>query len=159
MQILEKYSNLQNKLEFFSILFYNKLIMSVKDRLKKFVKYSNLTVKAFEISINVSNGYVNNMSKSIGIDKLELVLEKYSNLNLEWLITGKGEMIKSTGLNAAAEQTEIFEKSAPAIKLDTKDELIMMQKKEINRLEKEISRLEIELADCLEQKKHTKVIK
>jgi hypothetical protein len=133
--------------------------MSVKDRLKKFVKYSNLTVKAFETSINVSNGYVNNMSKSIGIDKLELVLEKYSNLNLEWLITGKGEMLNPNSLTGAPEPIENHIKAGPTLDIDLKDELIMMQKKDINRLEKEINRLEKELADCLEQKKHTKVIK
>ncbi|MET3018560.1 hypothetical protein [Flavobacterium hydatis] len=68
--------------------------MSVKDRLKTYIKHCGLGVSNFEKSINVSNGYVNNMSKSIGIDKLELILEKYSNLSLEWLITGKGEMLK-----------------------------------------------------------------
>jgi type I restriction-modification system DNA methylase subunit len=99
-----------------------------------------------------------NLRMNVGIEEIIAICEIY-NFNLYYILTEKGEMIKSTGLNAAAEQTEIFEKSATAIKLDPIDELIMMQKKEINRLEKEISRLEIELADCLEQKKHTKVIK
>jgi hypothetical protein len=30
----------------------------------------------------------------MGIDKLELIIEKYPNLNIEWLLTGKGEMLK-----------------------------------------------------------------
>lgn len=72
--------------------------MSVKDRLKTYIKHCGLGVSNFEKSINVSNGYVNNMSKSIGIDKLELILEKYSNLSLEWLITGKGEMLKGISM-------------------------------------------------------------
>lgn len=63
--------------------------MSVKERLKSFIKDEGLSVKAFEESINVSNGYVNSISKSIGQKKLELILEKYPNLNLEWLLTGK----------------------------------------------------------------------
>lgn len=69
--------------------------MNVKERLKFYIKHIDLSNKAFEKSINVSNGYVNNISKSIGLEILETIIEKYSNLNLEWLITGKGEMLRN----------------------------------------------------------------
>lgn len=68
--------------------------MSVKDRIKIFVEYQKMTVSAFEKSINSSNGYVNSISKSIGLDKIELILENYPKLNVEWLLTGKGSMLK-----------------------------------------------------------------
>ncbi len=67
--------------------------MSVKDRLKIFINNQKLTVSAFESSIIVSNGYVNSISKSLGVDKLELIIEKYPNLNITWLLSGKGEML------------------------------------------------------------------
>ena len=54
-----------------------------------------MTVSAFEKSIGVANGYVNSISKSIGIDKISLILENYPNLNIEWLLTGRGEMLKT----------------------------------------------------------------
>lgn len=95
--------------------------MSVKERVKKYAKYSKITVKAFEESIDSSNGYVNAISKSIGIDKISLIIEKYSNLNIEWLLTGKGDMLKK----------EI--KSNP----DT-DYMIELQKHRITSLEKDI---------------------
>ncbi len=63
--------------------------MSVKERLKSFIKREGLSVKAFEESIGVSNGYVNSISKGIGKRKLETILEKYPKLSLEWLLTGK----------------------------------------------------------------------
>src|SRR5690606_40891162 len=69
--------------------------MSVKNRLKEYIKYKNMAISDFEKSINASNGYINSINKSIGLDKLSLLVEKYSNLNLEWLLIGKGEMIKS----------------------------------------------------------------
>ena len=69
--------------------------MGVKERLKEFIKSTGMSVKAFEESIGVSNGYVNSISKNIGIDKISLVIEKYPNLNLEWLFTGKGEMLST----------------------------------------------------------------
>lgn len=69
--------------------------MSVKIRIKDFCQSENITISAFEASIGVSNGYVNAISKSIGIDKLNTIIEKYSNLNIEWLLTGRGEMLKT----------------------------------------------------------------
>lgn len=69
--------------------------MTVKDRIKSFCKAENITISAFEESIGVSNGYVNAISRSLGIDKLNTIIEKYSNLNIEWLLTGKGEMYKT----------------------------------------------------------------
>lgn len=69
--------------------------MSVKERIKVFCKAEGMPISAFESSIGVSNGYVNAISKSIGIDRLNIIIEKYSNLNIEWLLTGKGEMIKT----------------------------------------------------------------
>ena len=69
--------------------------MTVKDRIKAYCKAEKMTVSAFEDSIGASNGYVNAISKSIGIDKLNTIVEKFSNLNIEWLLTGRGEMLKT----------------------------------------------------------------
>ena len=68
--------------------------MTVKERIKKFIEAENISIATFERTIEVSNGYINSISKNIGVDKLNLILEKYPNLNLEWLITGKGQMYK-----------------------------------------------------------------
>lgn len=68
--------------------------MTVKDRVKAFCKSENITVSAFEASIGVANGYVNAISKSIGLDKIKIILEKYPNLNIEWLLVGYGDMHK-----------------------------------------------------------------
>lgn len=92
--------------------------MSVKERIKEFAKKEKGSVKAFENSINASNGYINSIQKSIGLDKLEAILEKYPNLNLEWLLTGKGEMIKASKV----EKKEFLE-----VRIDR-------QEKEIDRL-------------------------
>ena len=69
--------------------------MSVKNRIKELIKSHGITVKAFENSIHASNGYVNSISKSIGLDKIEKIVEKYPNINLNWLLTGQGEMLVS----------------------------------------------------------------
>jgi hypothetical protein len=68
--------------------------MTVRDRIKAFCKAENIAVSTFEKSIGASNGYVNNISRSIGIDYLNTLVEKYSKLSLEWLLTGKGTMYR-----------------------------------------------------------------
>lgn len=75
--------------------------MSVKERLKKFIKSEDLTATDFEKSIDAGNSYVNNISRSIGLDKLEVISKLYPRLNIEWLLVGVGEMYKT------AVQTEI----------------------------------------------------
>ena len=90
--------------------------MSVKERIKRFIEAEGLSAAAFEKEIGASNGYVNSISKSIGIDKLNLVLEKYPNLNLEWLITGKGTMLKNKTLSTTP-KVEVI----PPVRVEGKD--------------------------------------
>lgn len=78
--------------------------MSIKERLKIFIEYSNLSVSAFEKSISASNGYVNSISKSIGADKLDLIAAAYPQLNLSWVRFEEGEMLKSD--SAQEEKTD-----------------------------------------------------
>jgi phage repressor protein C with HTH and peptisase S24 domain len=80
--------------------------MNVKERVKEFTKYCNITISGFEKSINVTNGYVNSISKSVGLDKIESILEIYPNLNLEWLLTGKGSMLKE--YTTISEPVEVY---------------------------------------------------
>ena len=87
--------------------------MTVKDRIKAYCKEENITIAAFEESVGVSNGYVNSISKSIGIDKINTIVEKYSNIDIEWLLTGRGSMLKS---KRASNSSPSCEESTPPSK-------------------------------------------
>tara|TARA_R110002050_G_scaffold16019_2_gene49087 strand:- start:184706 stop:185080 length:375 start_codon:yes stop_codon:yes gene_type:complete len=68
------------------------------DRLMQFIKFAGLSARKFDISIGASNGYTLRMQKnnaSIGSDVIENIVATYPQLNLVWLITGEGEMLKS----------------------------------------------------------------
>ncbi|MGB5402508.1 MAG: hypothetical protein WBN13_00895 [Robiginitalea sp.] len=68
------------------------------DRLMMFIKQSGLSARQFDLSIGASNGYTLRMLKnkaSIGSDVIETILRIYPDLNVVWLLTGKGEMFKS----------------------------------------------------------------
>ena len=71
---------------------------SVKQRLILFLKYIEIGQAAFAEQIGVSKGYVNNISKGIGADVLHRISAEYPELNTEWLIMGKGEMLKTTNI-------------------------------------------------------------
>lgn len=117
--------------------------MNVKSRLKKFVESQKITISDFEKSINVSNGYVNSISKNIGIDKICMLLENYPNVNLEWLFTGKGEMFKTSTVE-----------EVPEVKfVDTNFLLDRIEKLAVrnNELEKELELLKMHQNEMLIQ--------
>lgn len=70
--------------------------MCVRDRLKAYLKHKKISQSAFAESIDVSAGYVNAISKGIGTDKMSIIRAVYQDLNIDWLLTGKGSMLKTT---------------------------------------------------------------
>lgn len=66
---------------------------TVKGRLVTFLKSKGLSQRKFEQSIGVSNGFINNISKGIGADKMQRILSVYPDLNVSWLLYGDGNML------------------------------------------------------------------
>lgn len=114
--------------------------MSVKKRLKDFIKSQGLTISGFEKDINVSNGYVNSISKGIGGEVLLSILEKSPKLNIDWLLTGKGSMLKedtSKPVNTPEDMGQVAllqqENSFLKEKITLLEENKILQAKEIKR--------------------------
>lgn len=68
--------------------------MSVKERIKEYINYKDISIRKFCLNIGVTAAYVNNISKSIPPEKIDRISKYYPDLNITWLITGEGEMIK-----------------------------------------------------------------
>lgn len=66
--------------------------MQLKDRLKLFLKEKGISQRKFELAIGKSNGYVNNIVKTIGADVLNSIKSAYPDLNINWLLSGEGQM-------------------------------------------------------------------
>lgn len=67
-------------------------------RIKEFIDFKGLSVSLFEKEVGMSNGSFASQlknNKTIGVDKLENILKKHSQLSPEWLLTGKGTMLKN----------------------------------------------------------------
>lgn len=72
--------------------------MKTIDRIMLFIKHLGFSVRKFDISIGASNGYTLRMNKnhaSVGSDVIENISKKHPIINIEWLITGRGSMLRN----------------------------------------------------------------
>ena len=67
--------------------------LTVGERLDLFIKYKGLGRYQFEMKCGLSQGYVNNIRNSPHPDKLKRIANVYPELNIEWLMIGKGDML------------------------------------------------------------------
>ncbi|SHF76820.1 hypothetical protein [Flavobacterium defluvii] len=116
-------------------------------RIKQYLDYKGIKVSAFERIIGMSNGSFASQlknNKTIGVDKLENILKKYTDVDPEWLLTGEGEMIK---LHILQETGEIYKKTQRGTEqsINYKD-LADARKETIDSLKKIIQHLEEQLA-------------
>lgn len=70
-------------------------MQSTKDRITIFLKYIGIGQAKFAEIIGVSRGYVNNMTGNPTQKVLQSIASSYPELDINWLLTGEGEMIKA----------------------------------------------------------------
>lgn len=66
----------------------------VKDRLKKFIAYHNMSIRSFQDSANLSNSFVASIDQSIAPKTQKKIQSAFPDLNMAWLLTGEGEMLR-----------------------------------------------------------------
>lgn len=111
---------------------------TVKQRLIDFIKYKNLSQAKFERAIGVSNGFVNNISKGIGADKMQRILSTFPELNQTWLLTGEGSMLKQDNPQPKSEDTSLLQQLVDSLKatIETQKALLDAKQAEIERLQR-----------------------
>lgn len=70
----------------------------------------HISARQFDLSIGTANGYTLRMEKnnaSVGSDVIERIKEVYPQVNLVWLITGKGSMFIEETKKATKTPAEI----------------------------------------------------
>lgn len=112
---------------------------TVKERVCQYVTVKGISVAGFERLSGLSNGYIKSMKGTFGVEKLENILRAFPDLNREWLLYGRGEMlladapqnvtalggnaIGSVGANAKVQQ------SVPSSSLDKMIDELSAQRK------------------------------
>lgn len=67
---------------------------TVGERLDEFIKSKGLGRYQFEMKCGLSQGYVANIRNSPHPDKLKKIANVFPELNIEWLMIGRGEMLR-----------------------------------------------------------------
>ena len=68
--------------------------MGITNRIKQFTDYLGISMRKFCENVGIANGSFAKV-KSIGSETLLKIYSAYPNINLEWLITGEGTMVKT----------------------------------------------------------------
>lgn len=79
----------------------NKENQSVKDRIIEFVMFKNISVRAFENTIGVANGYFSHLKAAPKTKIIQQILEEFPELDRIWLLTGEGEMLRGQVQNVS----------------------------------------------------------
>lgn len=82
---------------------------SVKDRLKFYIQSQNISVRQFERDCGLCNAYVNSIRQGIQPDSLKKIVEKHPTLNIQWLLTGEGTMLRTDATSESREEAEMEE--------------------------------------------------
>ena len=79
------------------------------ERLERFIESLGETPSSIEPKIEVSKGAIYKPiknKKTVGVEVMEKIFSKYPELNLEWLISGNGEMLKNCTNQSEEEKNE-----------------------------------------------------
>jgi len=104
--------------------------MNIGKRISDFLNRKHSTTLEASKHLGVSSAYVSKLrsgTKQIGQSTISKLVNKYPDLNLNWLFTGEGNMLKS-GVG--------------------KSEIIQINEKESNNLQKRIVEIEYKLEEC-----------
>ena len=65
----------------------------VIDRIKKIIEYKEISTRQFCLKVGVANGFLDKV-KDVGSEKLMKILYAFPDISPEWLLTGKGAMLR-----------------------------------------------------------------
>lgn len=85
----------------------------MNERLRLFISHLGLSIRKFEATIGVKNGYIRTFGEGSRSEIVETILQEYPQLNRDWLLHGFGEMITytdSNNINYAMDANEILRK-------------------------------------------------
>lgn len=100
--------------------------MAAKERLDLIIKELGLSGRAFEKECGLANGSYASIRDGVGADKLNKILIRFPHISAEWLLTGRGEMLKQTDdspKTQCGDCSEIGESRQPKYPLNNKEEM------------------------------------
>mgnify|MGYP002514207481 CR=1 FL=1 len=111
-----------------------------KERLFAFIKAIGFSVREFERTLGVSNGTVRHLSDTLSANIKDKISTNFLQLNINWLLTGNGEMLVVPTDTPRDERPTTEDSSDTAAAYIEKIEQLqaeLEQQKEFNALQKE----------------------
>ena len=115
----------------------------LRERVRQYCEYMNIRVSQFEKKAGLSNGYFNQVSKKPSESKLDAIAKAHPNLSIEWLCTGRGEMIKPVSETSPLTQPEVTAEEEPR----GESSLVAELRAQIERLESKVDQLNQEIGE------------
>jgi hypothetical protein len=124
----------------------------MKQRLIDFLAYLGIGQTKFEEKVGLSRGFINKIGENITLKCLKKITEAHPELNINWLKTGEGNMLKSVIDKDGMKKSNINEYNIPKHKTNEHNInmlLIMLKEKddEIRILRAENETLKNQLGD------------
>ena len=92
--------------------------MGTTERVIQFIDYKGVSKYKFCKNLGFSNKFLDN-SSNMGTDKASKILHYYPEINPEWLLTGKGSMLKKNNqVNESPEEYSTVQKGVPYYDVD-----------------------------------------
>lgn len=115
------------------------------DRLDKFLKFKGLNDHQITVQAGLSIGVIGRQRKTgraLAVANIAKILYAYPELNADWLITGRGEMLVTVATPAPEEKKEIVHEEMPTLR-----DIITDQRNEIASLNREVGALREQIAN------------
>ena len=128
---------------FLNIYFFVRVI----DRLQRFWESKQLNLRQFEKVCGIANGYLGKQLKgrgSVGTDILQRIHNQFPDLNLFWVITGKGTMLISP---------DLYKKEMADLQLQEEDAVYQTKSKMVSILREQLDALESAFPEKKKRKK------
>lgn len=121
---------------------------TARKRIIDFIESQHIRPKDFLQKTGLSKGFVDRSHQKSGVSDIYLskILDKYPELNAEWLVTGKGNMLKPIRTDVLEERPIPYEPEPNTMISLLKKQLELLEETKQLQSEK-IIRLERELAD------------
>lgn len=119
----------------FAVLFSFINIMTINERFTEILKSKNISVKEAAVLFSKSEVYIRKLMRageSFGIEPVLLILNSMGDISAEWLLTGRGEMLKTSTPATKEQPSEDANRLLP---------LVESQQRTIENLSRTIERL------------------
>ena len=113
----------------------------VKERLLFYLQSKRISKSAFGTAIGASSSFVDAIRSSVSPERLERIMDEFPDLDIVWLLTGRGQMLTTTKDAAPAK--------ADVTPIDVHHNGVV----NINTLNEKLENIQRELADMKEERK------